>query len=125
MKVEFIYDYELSIGGALFIDGGEFLKADKDDDEMDSMYFAIDAFTRLSGIREKSIFQLEDYEYLKKYVTKTSAVILSIDKYKGRKILEIYISEKNKMRRAISIVDHGDKDYEMPVLKAKAERKTK
>lgn len=125
MKVEFIVNYELGNGEVVLIEGSEFLKADKDDNEFNNLGFAIDAFTCCAGFKTQTFLYRDCYDDLKKIVSKTSTIVFSIEGKRTRLRLDIYISEKNKLQRVMCIDKNGYVTYDEAFERALGKKQKK
>lgn len=99
MKVEFL-DSDV-FGPELFVSASEFLKAEKNNKEYESLAHATEAFANLFGV-EYHISE-DEYDAVISQLEKTGAVIFTIceDKYPTRRWCEIYVSNNNQLQKVL------------------------
>lgn len=99
MKVEFL-DSDV-LGPELFVSASEFLKAEKNNTEYESLAHATEAFANLFGV-DYHISE-EEYNAVISQMEKTGAVIFTIgeDKYPTRRWCEIYVSNNNQPQKVL------------------------
>lgn len=101
MKVELLVNQQLgSDGRQLFIEGSEFIKAKKNDDEYDSFAFSTEAFFNWYGL--KSFINPDEYEKILPHVSKNGAVIISVEsawQHRFDPMKVVYVVNNNKLER--------------------------
>lgn len=97
MKVEFLESDILGV--ELFISASDFLKAEKNEKEYDSLVHATEAFANLFGIEYH--ISTDEYRTVVSCLDKNSAVIFTIgeSQYPTRRWCEILISNNNQLQK--------------------------
>lgn len=105
MKVEFLNSDVL--GPELFVSASEFLKAEKNSIEYESLANATEAFANLFGVNYQ--ISEDEFDAVIARLDKAGAVIFTIgeDKYPTRRWCEIYVSNNNQLEKLLYADDDG------------------
>lgn len=104
MKVEFMQsEYN---GAELLAEGSEFLKAKTDEEQFNSLVFAVDAFASCLGF--KISFLRDDYDNIMPFVKRTSLVIFCLrkDEYQRTRWCEAHVFTNNRLVKVVEIEEY-------------------
>lgn len=117
MRVEFIRDEE---GKKLIVSESEFIRAEKDEDEMDSLLLATEAYAALNDVE----FFFSSYEYTaaKCYLEKSGIVVFHIceSRYGRRRWGEVYIRNGEKRKDIVYSEDEFGNEIATAPIRVKA-----